>query len=129
VEVEARQIGELSRGQQQRVFLVRAIAQRLFQLGQGHQVLCVTHQPIVAAIADHHFQVSKKFITPENGIERTIVEVSLLEPQQRKQELAQLAGGVAVNTKKKSKEQVSAIAFAESLITQAEQLKSSPHKK
>jgi DNA repair protein RecN (Recombination protein N) len=62
-------------------------------------------------------------------IERTIVEVSLLELQQRKQELAQLAGGAAVNTKKKSKEQVSAIAFVESLITQAEQLKSSPHKK
>jgi DNA repair protein RecN (Recombination protein N) len=110
--------------------VAQAIAQRLFQLGQGHQVLCVTHQPIVAAIADHHFQVSKKFIQIDiNGTksDRTIVEVELLDPSQRKQELANLAGGVMVNSKLNSKKKDansdSAIIFAESLLTQAQSLK------
>ncbi|AFY74562.1 DNA repair protein RecN [Synechococcus sp. PCC 7502] len=106
----------------------QAIAQRLFQLGQGHQVLCVTHQPIVAAIADHHFQVSKKFVEVNSNSsksERTIVEVELLNPSQRKQELANLAGGVMSekNTKEKDKTTDSAIIFAESLLTQAQNLK------
>jgi len=116
--------------------VAQAIAQRLFQLGQGHQVLCVTHQPIVAAIADHHFQVSKKFIQIDtNGLksDRTVVEVELLDSSQRKQELANLAGGVMVTTKKKDKTQDlktqdlktqdSAIIFAESLLNQAQSLK------
>ncbi len=106
--------------------VAQAIAQRLFQLGQGHQVLCVTHQPIVAAIADHHFQVSKKFIQIDsNGIksDRTIVEVDLLDPSQRKQELASLAGGVMVNSKKQDANSDSAIIFAESLLSQAQALR------
>jgi DNA repair protein RecN (Recombination protein N) len=111
--------------------VAQAIAQRLFQLGQGHQVLCVTHQPIVAAIADRHFRVSKKFIQEDsNGAksDRTVVEVELLDSSQRKQELANLAGGVMVSSKKKDKSpeiktQDSAIIFAESLLTQAQTLK------
>jgi DNA repair protein RecN (Recombination protein N) len=130
----------------------QAIALQLWQLSRNHQVLCVTHQPIVAAIADHHFRVSKQVVmvhqdsskNPEtNGssspVERTTVQVQLLEPEQRKQELAQIAGGVNVKapennsdrkTKKKDKTQElegvsQAIAFAESLLTQAAAMKTS----
>ncbi|MCF3605352.1 DNA repair protein RecN [Planktothrix agardhii 1033] len=39
-----------------------AIAQKLHQLSQRHQVLCVTHQPLVAAMGDHHFRVIKETI-------------------------------------------------------------------
>lgn len=42
--------------------VVQAIAQKLYQLGQHHQVLCVTHQPIVAAMADQHFRVEKQLV-------------------------------------------------------------------
>jgi len=104
--------------------VAQAIAQRLFQLGQEHQVLCVTHQPIVAAIADHHFQVSKKFVERDSKgtkNQRTIVEIELLDPSKRKQELANLAGGVS--TKQKNQAIDSAIIFAESLLTQAQELK------
>jgi DNA repair protein RecN (Recombination protein N) len=41
----------------------QAIALQLFQLSRSHQVLCVTHQPIIAAIADRHFHVSKHVYT------------------------------------------------------------------
>jgi DNA repair protein RecN (Recombination protein N) len=112
----------------------QAIALQLYQLACARQVLCVTHQPIVAAIADCHFHVSKHVIADpvavSNGAEaiaeRTTVQVELLEPDRRKQELAQLAGGGSVTleaSKKKGKAKDSAIVFAESLLTQAQELK------
>ena len=42
--------------------VAQAITQKLHQLSQHHQVLCVTHQPIVAAMGDRHFQVKKEVI-------------------------------------------------------------------
>ncbi|WP_088890045.1 DNA repair protein RecN [Leptolyngbya ohadii] len=117
--------------------VTQAIAEKLHQLSQRHQVLCVTHQPIVAAMADHHYRVAKEVIdpsgegtakrkrgkkaaepeqtelTPKNGKSdelRTVVRVIPLSEQQRREELAQLAGG-------KSDEK--AIEFADSLLSEA----------
>ncbi|MCB0143623.1 MAG: hypothetical protein KDE50_27255, partial [Caldilineaceae bacterium] len=36
----------------------------------GHQVLCITHLPQLAAFGDEHFTVNKRVIT-DNGDERT----------------------------------------------------------
>lgn len=138
--------------------VTQAIAEKLFQLSQHHQVLCVTHQPIVAAMADQHLRVSKQVIGEaqsnggikiENGnlsVEdeamkvngrrtrkasknaatlapeavalptevRTVVRVAPLDGQQRREELAQLAGGQTAQE---------AIAFADSLLAQAENLR------
>jgi len=87
--------------------VAKAIAEKLHQLGSNHQVLCVTHQPLVAAMADRHFRVDKQ--TTEEG-ERTIVRVTPLDTEQRRQELAQLAGGESAGE---------AVAFAQSLLVQA----------
>ncbi len=95
-----------------------AISEKLHQLSRQHQVLCVTHQPIVAAMADHHFNVSKQVVqemtnvdsNDQNSEERTIVRVKTLDNYQRREELAQLASGRPVQE---------AITFAESLLTQA----------
>jgi len=66
-----------------------AIAALLRRLGERRQVFCVTHQPLVAAAADHHFQVSKQV---EAG--RTLTRVARLrDTQARQRELAELAGG------------------------------------
>ena len=66
-----------------------AIAKVLRELSIHRQVFCVTHQPLVAAAADHHFSV-RKFV--ENG--KTRSEVSpLLDLSSRQKELAELAGG------------------------------------
>jgi DNA repair protein RecN (Recombination protein N) len=84
----------------------QAIAQKLQQLSQQHQVLCVTHQPLIAALADRHFKVSKAMAD-----DRTVVKVQTLnDPQTRIQELAELAGGESAED---------ALAFAESLLSQA----------
>jgi DNA repair protein RecN (Recombination protein N) len=99
--------------------VAQAIAEKLHQLSQGHQVLCVTHQPLVAAMADRHFRVDKQVISQDksrkenngNGEERTVVRVTTLDNlNKRREELAQLAGGKSAQE---------AIAFAESLLTQA----------
>lgn len=94
--------------------VAQAIADNLHQLSAGHQVLCVTHQPIVAAMADRHFRVDKLIVDTngksDNTSERTIVRVTPLDPQQRREELAQLAGGQSASE---------AIAFADSLLARA----------
>ena len=67
-----------------------AMADLLHSLARQRQVFCVTHQPLVAAVADHHFQVSKTVINGE-----THSRVShLRDIEARRQELAELAGGV-----------------------------------
>jgi DNA repair protein RecN (Recombination protein N) len=111
-EVETMVFDEIDVGVSGRV--AQAIAEKLHQLSQGHQVLCVTHQPLVAAMADRHFRVDKLVINkPRNSHDeqRTVVRVTSLDNlTTRREELAQLAGGKSANE---------AIAFAESLLLQA----------
>ncbi len=66
-----------------------AMAELLHVLAQHRQVFCVTHQPLVAAVADHHFRVSKHV---DAGVTHSRVS-RLRDTQQRQQELADLAGG------------------------------------
>ena len=66
-----------------------AMAALLKRLAASRQVFCITHQPLVAAAADHHFRVSK---VVEAGLTHTRVS-HLRDTQQRQAELAELAGG------------------------------------
>ena len=66
-----------------------AMAELLQRLAQQRQVFCVTHQPLVAAAADHHFQVAKEV---RDGTTHTRVS-QLRDTQARQAELAELAGG------------------------------------
>ena len=101
--------------------VAQAIAEKLHQLGKQHQVLCVTHQPLIAAMANKHFKVEKTIVeeTPKskrkNGSSisdiRTVVRVKPLSDRPvRVAELAQITGGHSADD---------AIAFAESLLTKA----------
>ena len=60
----------------------------LRELGTDRQVICITHQPQVAAKGQHHWHVSKSE-TPQ-GIE---TQVSLLTAEQRVEALARILGG------------------------------------
>jgi len=133
--------------------VAQAIADKLHHLSQRHQVLCVTHQPLIAAMADRHFRVDKQVIVgaglsdtskdkqiiqtnppvPESGDVgaglsdipvqespeiRTVVRVAALDNfDTRREELANLAGGKSAQD---------AIAFAESLLTQAANQRQTP---
>ncbi|WJI27167.1 DNA repair protein RecN [Thermosynechococcus sp. QKsg1] len=67
-----------------------AIAESLRRLGETHQVLCVTHQSLIAAAADHHYLVQKD-IDPSAAT--TVIRVQYLSGEARVQALADLAGG------------------------------------
>lgn len=64
------------------------VAEKLAQVSRRKQVLCVTHLPQLAAMADTHFSVQKG---ERDG--RTYTKVLLLNREERKAELARLTGG------------------------------------
>lgn len=66
----------------------QAVALRLAGLGKTHQVLCLTHLPAVAGVADAHFCVTK---TVEKG--RTFARLERVEGESREKELSRMLGG------------------------------------
>ena len=67
------------------------VAEKLAQVSRRKQVLCVTHLPQLAAMADTHFSVSKG---ERDG--RTFTRVVDMDREQRKAELARITGGSRV---------------------------------
>ncbi|MHB8927153.1 MAG: DNA repair protein RecN [Bacillota bacterium] len=67
-----------------------AVADKLARLGQVRQVLCVTHLPQIAAVADRHFAITKTV----QG-ERTTTAVRRLEGNERVDEIVRMLGGTA----------------------------------
>ena len=67
------------------------VAQKLSRVSRRKQVLCVTHLPQLAAMADTHFIVEKG---EADG--RTLTRVNRLTREQRRAELARLTGGEIV---------------------------------
>ena len=86
------------------------VAEKMARISRSKQVLCVTHLPQLAAMADTHFSVEKG---EKNG--RTYTEVRRLEREQRRQELARLTGGSHVSQ--------TMLDGAEELLEQAEAFK------
>lgn len=72
--------------------VAEVVGQLLHELGQRHQVLCVTHLPQVAAFGDTHFQVSKH--TDENR--QTVSKIQQLDAMQRIEEISRLLGGIQI---------------------------------
>jgi len=74
----------------------QAIAERIALLAKKNQVLCVTHLPQVACMADRHYSIYKR---AEN--EKTNAYVQKLDGEARTLELARMLGGVEVTEKTK----------------------------
>ena len=64
------------------------VAEKLSGIAAGKQVICVTHLPQIAAMADSHFSIAK-----EEREGRTYTAVTLLPREGRRRELARLIGG------------------------------------
>lgn len=86
------------------------VAYKLWTVAKGRQVLCVTHLPQIAAMADTEFTVEKRV---ENG--RTYTSVLRLDVAGRRQELARLTGGSMITE--------TTLAGAAELLRLAEQTK------
>ncbi len=71
--------------------VAEVVGKLLRQLGESHQVLCVTHLPQVAACGHHHFEVSKK---QDNGETRS--QILALSHTERIEEIARMLGGMNI---------------------------------
>ncbi|HOO28845.1 MAG TPA: DNA repair protein RecN, partial [Lachnospiraceae bacterium] len=67
------------------------VSEKLAYLSGKHQVICVTHLPQIAAMADVHFEIAKSV---NNG--RTVTEVKKLDEEASVKELARMLGGVKI---------------------------------
>ncbi len=67
------------------------VGRALRKLGNDCQVLCVTHQPQVAAQAHHHFQILK-----ERNADASRTHVIKLDHQARVAEIARMSGGITI---------------------------------
>ncbi|HEV8337271.1 MAG TPA: DNA repair protein RecN [Candidatus Polarisedimenticolia bacterium] len=72
--------------------VAEAVGRKLRKLSQGGQVLCVTHLPQIASMADHHLVVSKKVIQG-----RTEVRVDELDRKGSVREVARMLGGERIS--------------------------------
>ena len=81
------------------------VGEKLAKLAQRRQVLCVTHLPQIAAMADTHFEIQKSI---SGG--RTFTYVSELDFEGRKEEIARLSGGenITLTTLASAAEQLTA---------------------
>lgn len=64
------------------------VSEKMAVIGQHRQVLCITHLPQIAAMADTHFEIEKHV----EGTE-TITQIHPLEGEESVRELARLLGG------------------------------------
>ena len=90
--------------------MIQSVAERLAHLSRHHQVICVTHNPQIAAMAEGHFMIYK-----EEREGRTVTRIKALEDQERKQELARMLDGGSADP--------ISLRHGESLLERAERFK------
>lgn len=71
--------------------VAEAVGRKLKALSTTQQVFCVTHQPQIASLADHHFVVEK---TLARG--RSMISIRELQPAEKIEELARMLAGETV---------------------------------
>ena len=68
------------------------VSEKLAIISRSHQVICITHLPQIAAMADCHFEIAK---SAEGGKTKTEIR-RLKEEEETVRELARLLGGVEI---------------------------------
>ncbi|MBT8553519.1 DNA repair protein RecN [Polynucleobacter paneuropaeus] len=71
--------------------VAETVGKLLRQLGESHQILCVTHLPQVAAQGNQHFKVSKS----QSG-DKTLSQLNVLSRNERVEEIARMLGGATI---------------------------------
>ena len=67
------------------------VSEKMAVIGRNHQVICITHLPQIAAMADSHFEIEKHL----RGTE-TITQIHVLQEEDSIRELARLLGGAEI---------------------------------
>ena len=67
------------------------VAEKLNIISKNHQIICITHLPQIAAMADNHYLIEKNF---KDEITKT--QITKLDNEAAINELARILGGVAI---------------------------------
>ena len=67
------------------------VSEKLNEIAKSHQVICITHLPQIASMADSHFEISKSV---QKG--KTVTNIRRLEKEESIHELARLLGGAQI---------------------------------
>jgi DNA repair protein RecN (Recombination protein N) len=92
--------------------VLQSMRDKLARLGRSHQILCITHQPIIASAADNHILINKV-----QTAEETHIDAAVLDQSERVKSLAAMAAGQTDGD--------AAIKFAQSLLDEGNRLRSS----
>ncbi|HEY9778329.1 MAG TPA: DNA repair protein RecN [Planktothrix sp.] len=90
--------------------VLQSMRDKLAKFARSHQILCITHQPIIASIADNHIEVQK-----EQSKTETKVSAKQLNSEEMLRSLAAMASGQG--------DQEIALTFARSLVDQANEIR------
>jgi DNA repair protein RecN (Recombination protein N) len=71
--------------------VAETVGKRMKELGQAHQVLCVTHLAQVAAQGHQHWKVSK-----HSASNQTVSQITSLNRQEKVEEVARMLGGAEI---------------------------------
>ncbi|MEC1718378.1 DNA repair protein RecN [Schinkia azotoformans] len=71
--------------------VAQSMAEKIYKISNGSQVLCITHLPQVAAMADAHLYISK-----ETKGDRTVTSISELQSEEKVKEVARMISGVEI---------------------------------
>ena len=80
------------------------VAQKLRLIGKNHQVLCITHQPQIAAMADNHYLISK---STDGSSTRT--DITLLDGDDMIDEIVRLMGSSSDTVRAAAREMKAAV--------------------
>ena len=69
----------------------QSVAKKLSVIAKKHQVLCITHLPQIAAMADVHYLIEKRVLN-----DKTITSISQLDYDASVNEIARLLGGATI---------------------------------
>ena len=82
------------------------VSEKMNVLGRNHQVICITHLPQIAAMADAHYLIQKSVKN-----KTTVSTIRRLSETESVEELARMLGGVEITeTVRKSAEEMKRLA-------------------
>lgn len=90
--------------------VLQTMRDKLARLASSQQILCITHQPIIASVADSHI-----YVTKEQNKTSTKTDVSILDEESRLKALASMASG--------HENQEAALGFARALFDESSKVK------
>lgn len=84
------------------------VAEKMNLIGKSHQIICITHLPQIAAMADQHYLIRKNVVKNV-----TYSNIILLEEEESVSELARMLGGVKItDTVRESAREMKALAVS-----------------